>query len=147
MAIEAPVIAALITGAVSLLTSAAVTLWVAQQRASVDKELTTLKGKLDEGVADLKVRLENRTLFQVERIAHELLMMPAWDLRSFEAIKRRLGGFEDNEIRQILIRAGALQFKGKGGKEMWGLLERNRLRLQKRSTDEEQEAGAIEETD
>jgi hypothetical protein len=53
-----------------------------------------------------------------------------------------LGGFEDNEIRQTLIRAGALQFKGKGGKEMSGLLERNRLRLQKKSTDDEQAAGA-----
>lgn len=147
MTIEAPVIAAVITGAVSLLTSGAVALWVAQQRAIADKELAILKVKLDEGVADLKVRLENRTLFQAERVAHELLMMPAWDLRSFEAIKRRLGGFEDNEIRQTLIRAGALQFIGKGGKEMWGLLERNRLRLQKKSTDDEQAAGAIEETD
>jgi hypothetical protein len=61
----------------SPLTSGAVALWVAQQRAIVDKELASLKGQLDEGSADLKMRLENRTLFQAERIAHELLMMPA----------------------------------------------------------------------
>ena len=53
-----------------------------------------------------------------------------------------------NSVCDVLpVRAGALQFKGKGGKEMWGLLERNRLRLQKKSTDDEQAAGAIEETD
>jgi hypothetical protein len=115
---EAPIIAALVTGSVSLVTSGLVSLWVAQRRGVVDKDLATMKAQL-----------ENRTLFQAERVAHELLMMPEWELRSFDAIKRRLGGFEDEQIRQILIRAGALKFEGKGGEEMWGLLERNRHRL------------------
>jgi hypothetical protein len=147
MAMEAPVIAALVTGVVSLLTSGGVTLWVARRRTIVDKEVAKLKGKLDESITELKARLENRTLFQAEHVAHELLMMPAWDLRSFDAFKHRLGGFQENEIRQVLIRAGALQFKGKGGKEMWGLLARNRHRLERKPTQEEQTAADLDDTD
>jgi len=112
MAVEAPVTTALVAGVVSLITSGVVT--------------------------ELQVRLENRTLFQAERVAHELLMTPGWDLRSFDAIKRRLGGFEDDEIRKVLIRAGALQFEGKRGQERWGLLERNRHRLEGKPGEGEQ---------
>ena len=147
MAMEAPVMAALVTGVVSLMTSGAVSLWVARRRTIIDKEVASLKGKLDKDVTELKARLENRTLFQAERVAHELLMIPAWDLRSFDSFKRRLGGFEDNEIRQVLIRAGAVQFKGRGGKEMWGLLERNRKRLEKKPIQEEQLAENVDDTD
>jgi hypothetical protein len=111
MAIEAPVIAALVTGAVSLVTSGLVAVWVTR----------------------LKALLDNRTLFQAERVAHELLMMPAWNLRTFKAIKHHLGFEDDNKIREVLIRAGALRFERKGdGAEMWGLLERNRHLLQQK---------------
>ena len=42
---------------------------------------------------------------------------------SFLEIEKRLGGFEDNELRKILIRAGAVRFEGDN--ELWGLLSRN----------------------
>ena len=138
MAVGDSVKAALIAGLVSLITSGGVTLWVAWDQIIADKEIASLQGELNKNVTELKVRLENRTLFQAERVAHELLMMPAWDLRSFDEIKSRLGGFKDDEIRQILIRAGALQFKGKPDQEMWGLLERNRHRLEGKPREEEQ---------
>lgn len=147
MAMEPPVIAALVTGVVSLITSGVVTLWVARRRTIVDKEVANLKGKLDENVTELKARLENRTLFQAERVAHELLMIPEWNLRSFKALKNRLGGFQDNEIRQVLIRAGALQFKSKSGEEMWGLLERNRHLLKRKPTQREQTVADLDDAD
>jgi hypothetical protein len=40
-------------------------------------------------------------------------------------IKVHLGGFADDELRKILVRAGAVRFEAKSGSELWGLLERN----------------------
>jgi len=37
----------------------------------------------------------------------------------------------DIELRKVLVRAGAVRFEGPGGKEMWGLLERNSEKLSK----------------
>lgn len=127
--------AAVIAGVVSLFTgfvSAIVSVKVASQRANVDEKLAALKGDIDRDLVDLKARLDNRTLFQAERLAHELLMHDAWQMRSFDAIQHHIAGFADNDPRQILVRAGALRFtRPSDGKEMWGLLERNRETLKK----------------
>jgi len=60
-----------------------------------------------------------------EQAVNQLLQAEEWKKRSFEAIKRRIGGFEDNELRQLLVRAGAIRFEGEGDRELWGLVERN----------------------
>jgi hypothetical protein len=39
------------------------------------------------------------------------------------------GGFSDDDLRQLLVRAGALRFEGSNGDELWGLRERNQDRL------------------
>ena len=68
-----------------------------------------------------------RTEFMAERAARELLIDPRWRLRTFAQIKRRLGGFEDDELRKILVRAGALRYyrsAGQGEEELWGLRDR-----------------------
>ena len=49
-------------------------------------------------------------------------MHPAWAQRSFGAIRHRLGGFEENELRRILVQAGAVRFAA-AGNEYWGLIE------------------------
>jgi len=56
-----------------------------------------------------------------EQVARELLSFERWSKRSFAAIKRRLGGFEDDELRKILVRAGAVRFHGDHEEELWGL--------------------------
>jgi len=66
-----------------------------------------------------------RTEFMAEQVARHLLESEKWQTRTFEAIKRRLGGFEDDELRKILVRAGAVRFEGDNQKELWGLLSRN----------------------
>ena len=58
-----------------------------------------------------------RTEFMAEQVARQLLESERWQKRSFEAIKRRLGGFEDDELRKILVRAGAVRFEGDEGQE------------------------------
>ena len=70
-----------------------------------------------------------RTEFVAEQVAKELLQSDEWKKRTFEAIERRLGGFEKDELRKILVRTGAVRFEGQEGKELWGLLTRNKDEL------------------
>lgn len=45
--------------------------------------------------------------------------------RSFEILKKRVGGFEEDELRKILVRAGAVRYIRDDGSEWWRLLSRN----------------------
>jgi len=72
-----------------------------------------------------RLRMELRTEFMAEEAIRQLLLHPHWRQRSFSLIKQRVGGFGDDELRQLLVRAGALRFKGSAGEEFWGLRERN----------------------
>ncbi|MFW8609894.1 hypothetical protein [Rhizobium beringeri] len=134
------VAAALVAGSVSLvvaLISSFITLRVAAARGRIDEKITKLKGEMDSDLArtkgeldaqlaEQKVRLDNKVVFAAERVAHELMMDEGWKWRSFRVIKHHLGGFEDDELRKILVRAGAIRSKAADDQELWGLLDRNR---------------------
>lgn len=64
-----------------------------------------------------------------EQAAKALLEHEKWKMRSLEEIKKRLGGFGDDELRMILVRAGAVKFESDDGSELWGLISRNKDRL------------------
>ena len=135
------VAAALIAGAVSLIVgviSAAATVVVANRRAgvdvkiadakaTVDRDLITLRAAFEKELAEQKDRLDHKTVFAAERVAHELMMDSTWRWRSFRIIKHHLGGFDDDELRKILVQAGAIRVTSKSGEELWGLLDRNRV--------------------
>lgn len=72
-----------------------------------------------------KLKTELRTEFMAEQVAKRLLEEPKWNMRSFDEIKKRLAGFDDNELRKILVRSGAVRFEGENGKELWGLISKN----------------------
>ncbi len=73
---------------------------------------------------------KTRTEFMAERVVRTLLEHPDWTQRSFEAIKKKLGdGFDDKEIKRLLVRAGAVRFEGQNGTELWGLIKRNKNAL------------------
>lgn len=76
-------------------------------------------------VAERKLRRDFRLDFAAEKAANNLLRT-RWRLRSFDLIKVHLGGFSDDELRKILVRAGAVRFSSKSGIELWGLLDRTR---------------------
>ncbi|MCX6377562.1 MAG: hypothetical protein NTU88_16260 [Armatimonadetes bacterium] len=61
-----------------------------------------------------------------EQAAKLLLENEKWQKRSFDAIGERLAGFEGNELRKILVRAGAVKFHDAQGTELWGLISRNK---------------------
>lgn len=77
-------------------------------------------------IQERRLKQELKTEFMAEQVANELLLDKRWAKRSFEEIKKRLGGFEDNELRKILVRAGAVRFEKENGGELWGLISRNK---------------------
>ena len=79
----------------------------------------------------LRMKREFRLEFQAEGVARSLLLHPKWRLRTFKTIKYHLSGFGDDDLRQILIRAGAVRFEDRDGIEIWGLLSRNQDLLEK----------------
>jgi hypothetical protein len=85
-------------------------------------------------IAHLKLSTEHRLDIASYRAIRKLLEMPDWKLRSFEAIKRHLRGFEDSELRKLLVAAGAVAFYSKSRDEYWGLLKRNVEKLEPRQT-------------
>ncbi|SKA41338.1 hypothetical protein SAMN02745126_06490 [Enhydrobacter aerosaccus] len=101
---------ALIAAVVSVLTNAAgiaVTLFVAHQNKTS--------------------RLEMR----MEEIARQLLSDDEWTVRSIEVVKAALHGLSDEDVRNTLLRAGAIPLTlndpDTGTKsEVWGLVSRNR---------------------
>ena len=80
-------------------------------------------------VQERKLQKEYQLHDSAERVARALLSDRTWRLRSFKVIRHHLGGFEDDELRKILVRCGAVRFMSKSGHELWGLLERNGDRL------------------
>ena len=130
---DAEVISALIGVAAAALTSTAAYF---VQRA-------VLKRRFDMDEAEI------RTRFMAEQVAKSLLMQETYRKRSLDAIRRRLGGFDDNALRRILVRAGAVRFVGKDGTEYWGLIEKNAdaLVTDKERRAQEKAAGATEEDD
>lgn len=82
-------------------------------------------------IQERRLRKELQTEFMAEKLVRKLLSNKEWKTRSFEEIGKKIGGFEEDELRKLLIRAGAVRFykKDKTKKELWGLLSRNKDKL------------------
>ena len=92
------------------------------------RELEATKQQLE---IEKKLVTELRTEFMAEQAINRLLSTSGWEKRSFKAIKGRIAGFSDDELRRLLVRSGAVRFRSKEQKdddsELWGLLSRNQL--------------------
>ena len=75
--------------------------------AFVTSALTTASGYL---LTRQKLTQEMRLQFQTEALLRKLLKHQAWELRSFDAIKHHVGGFGDDELRQLLVGRGRFAF-------------------------------------
>jgi hypothetical protein len=84
-----------------------------------------LSGSVGWLLQERKLRRDFQLEFMAENAARVLLESEKWKMRSFTQIKARLGGFGDDELRKVLVRAGAVRFKGMDEEELWGLLKRN----------------------
>jgi hypothetical protein len=67
---------------------------------------------------------EIKTEFMAETTVRYFLNHKSYTDRSFTTLKSYLGGFEDDELRKILVRAGAIRTFREDGSEWWRLLSR-----------------------
>jgi len=101
-------LAALVAGSASIVVSV-VAYWVQNKK---------LREDFKNDIANAK------TGFMAETAARELLTQYEKPFRTFALIRHHVGGFSDDELRRILVRAGALRFMSKSGMELWALHER-----------------------
>lgn len=111
--------------------------------ASIQLPLFTLLGTLIGGLITFAVnrqqfkhqlasiRQQNKTEFMAEETARHFLSHRSYTDRSFDVLQKHLGGFEDNELRKILVRAGAVREYRSDGSESWFLLSRMDERIEK----------------
>lgn len=79
-------------------------------------------------------KLQNQGAENVKSLLVEMLSHEGFTDRTFEAIKKKVGGFTDDDIRQLLHEIEAKKVSRKDdGKEMWYLASREQERTGKRS--------------
>ena len=67
------------------------------------------------GGCRIVLRRDFRLEDAAEAVAQRLLQYREWRLRSLRVIRHHLGCFDDDELRQILVRAGVIRFSSKSG--------------------------------
>ncbi|HEY9101718.1 hypothetical protein [Chitinimonas sp.] len=70
------------------------------------------------------LREQHKTEFMAEETARHFLSHKSYTDRSFDTLQQHLGGFEADELRKILVRAGAIRLIRDDGSEWWRLLSR-----------------------
>jgi len=84
----------------------------------------------------LRIQQElHKVEFMAETTARHFLGHKAYTDRSFETLRMHLGGFEDDELRKILVRAGAIRVYREDGSEWWRLLSRMDEYIERRQLD------------
>ncbi len=95
----------------------------------------------------VRIREELKLETSTEAAIIHLLDRQGWELRSFYTIKSHIRGFEDDELRRLLVRSGAIAFQQSPSErdpndplredpdklERWGLLKKNTHRLVKKT--------------
>ena len=92
--------------------------------------------------ADIAIAIEaTKTEHMAEKTALGYLNHKGYTDRSFDFLSKRLGGFENDELRKILVRAGAVRYIRGDGKEYWRLLSRSEEANNKKTQKENLGAG------
>lgn len=92
--------------------------------ALVGGGITYLQNRQQQAHALALAREGFKTDFMAEQTARHFLSHESYTDRSFEALQKHLGGFSDDELRKILVRAGAIRNYREDGTEWWRLLSR-----------------------
>ncbi len=72
--------------------------------------------------------LQNQSTEVVKSLLAEKLSNESYTDRSFEALKQPIGGYSDDEVRQLLHEIGAMKVSSRDGTEWWYLLSRENER-------------------
>jgi len=77
--------------------------------------------------------LQNKSAMMVKSVLAEMLNHRIYTDRSFSALKERVGGYSDDEIRQFLHEIGAKKTsRDNGAEEWWYLASREQERIAKK---------------
>jgi hypothetical protein len=79
---------------------------------------------------------QHKVEFMAERTARHFLGHKSFTDRSFETLRNHLGGFTDDELRKILVRAGAIRVYREDGSEWWRLLSRMEEFIERKQLDQ-----------
>jgi hypothetical protein len=74
--------------------------------------------------------------FMAEETARHFLGHKSFTDRSFDTLRNHLGGFTDDELRKILVRAGAIRVFREDGSEWWRLLSRMDEYIERKQLDQ-----------
>ncbi len=81
-------------------------------------------------------REQHKVEYMAEETARHFLSHKGFTDRSFDALRKHLGGFEDDELRKILVRAGAIRVYREDGSEWWRLLSRMEEFIERKQLDQ-----------
>ncbi len=123
------VISAAVATIIASLISAVVALVVSRRNADAAEG----RVRLEVAHAEQRLRQEFALESSLEK-AIQALMSKGFALRSIGLIQFHIRGFEENELRQLLIRSGCICFKVIKGQEYWGLLNANEDQLKAKQT-------------
>jgi hypothetical protein len=79
---------------------------------------------------------QHKVEFMAEETARHFLSHKSFTDRSFETLRNHLGGFSDDELRKILVRAGAIRVFREDGSEWWRLLSRMDEYIERKQLDQ-----------
>jgi hypothetical protein len=71
------------------------------------------------------LREQHKTEYMAEEAARHYLENANYTDRSFAELEKRLGGYAGDDLRRLLVRAGAIRLIRADGSEWWRLLSRN----------------------
>lgn len=93
------------------------------ERRKVRDQLSFERTKFEVEIATQRatLRAEFGTEESVESAIRHFLDIKELPYRSFPMIRHHIGGFDSNELRRLLVRAGAVRFMAQDGTEMWAL--------------------------
>jgi hypothetical protein len=81
-------------------------------------------------IARERLNAENRVANAAAEAIGDLLRHPQYRQRTFDTLRGRVRGFQDDELRKMLVAAGAVSFvRAADGAELWGLIDRNQREL------------------
>src|SRR2546425_2118825 len=80
-------------------------------------------------------REQHKTEFMAEETARHFLGHKGYTDRSFAVLQQHLGGFAEDDLRKILVRAGAIRTFREDGSEWWRLLSRMGEYIEKKRAD------------
>ena len=79
---------------------------------------------------------QHKVEYMAEETARHFLSHKSFTDRSFETLRNHLGGFEEDELRKILVRAGAIRVYRDDGSEWWRLLSRMEEFIERKQLDQ-----------